>query len=85
MARMATNATDAVMPKTSAPDLHLKLVDRVDGGLVVFTDGSRILFPGEGIYFGPAERSKEFDLDWGDLPRPGDHPEYAFERPKTSP
>ena len=42
----------------SKPDLHLKLVDRVDGGLIVFTDGSRILFPGEGIYFGPDERDE---------------------------
>lgn len=40
-------------------DCHLKMVDRIDGGLVVFTDGSRILFPGEGLYFGPDERKAD--------------------------
>ena len=77
---MRLDASLHVSPSSVADDYHLKLVDRIDGGLVVFTDGSRILFPGEGIYFGSGQRRSHFgpDTRW---PKVGDHPERAFLSP----
>ena len=59
---------------------------------MVFTDGSRILFPGEGLYFGSKTSYDErpdpyawlYRWDLLDWPKPGDHPEPAYERPKIS-